>query len=321
MHKNTKNIAHIECGLPNFFTGKETAIVYEDKIIFGPIRAKSFQTAPQHIVRVFSISLSKIPAMKEDNTDQIKQLKEEVIMTFGGSLDSPIDYEALAEAIKGKTKLPVSATTLKRVFGYIKSSNAPSGATLGILARYCGYAGWADWCAKHGLEAGNKKREKANAGKMRIAVISAASLLIAAVALTLILSKPQASNKTEEQPAAISKPPAFEETDSEILRYQELLKYCTDAAAVKCDSVRSRRDRMTMDEYYQFAMQEYSRILNNMRSLSEQCTEDAFKGNDTLQRMYAAQIFSACREVCLPLWIEAHTEYQDSLQASIKSYP
>ena len=248
--------------------------------------------------------------MKEDNTDQIKRLKEEVIRTFGGSLDSPMDYEALAEEIKGRTKLPVSATTLKRVFGYIKSSNAPSGATLGILARYCGYTGWADWCAKHGFEAGNKKREKANAGKMRIAVISAASLLIAAVALTLILSKPQASNKTEEQPAAISKPPAFEETDSEILRYQELLKYCTDAAAV-----------MTMDEYYQFAMQEYSRILNDIRSLSEQCTEDAFKGNDTLQRMYAAQIFSACREVCLPLWLEAHTEYQDSLQASIKSYP
>ena len=76
-----------------------------------------------------------------------------------------------------------------------------------------------------------------------------------------------------------------------------------------------------MDEYYQFAMQEYSRILNDIRSLSEQCTENAFKGNDTLQRMYAAQIFSACREVCLPLWIEAHIEYQDSLLASIKSYP
>ena len=217
--------------------------------------------------------------MKEDNTDQIKQLKEEVIMTFGGSLDSPMDYEALAEEIKGRTKLPVSATTLKRVFGYIKSSNAPSGATLGILARYCGYVGWADWCAKHGFEAGNKKREKANAGKMRIAVISAASLLIAAVALTLILSKPQTSNKAAEQPATISEPPAFEETDSETLRYHELLKYCTDAAAAKCDSVRSRRDTMTMNEYYQFAMQEYSRILNDIRSLSEQCTEDAFKGN------------------------------------------
>ena len=183
-----------------------------------------------------------------------------------------------------------------------------SGATLGILARYCGYVGWADWCAKHGFEAGNKKREKANAGKMRIAVISAASLLIAAVALTLILSKPQTSNKAAEQPATISEPPAFEETDSETLRYHELLKYCTDAAAAKCDSVR-------------FAMQEYSRILNDIRSLSEQCTEDAFKGNDTLQRMYAAQIFSACREVCLPLWIEAHTEYQDSLQAMIDSMP
>ena len=126
--------------------------------------------------------------------------------------------------------------------------------------------------------------------------------------------RPWAENPTAEQPAAISEPPAFEETDGETLRYHELLKYCTDAAAVKCDSVRSRREGMTMDEYYRFAM-------HDMRDMAEQCATDAFKDNDTLRRMYSAQIFSTCREVCLPLWIEAQTEYQDSLQAMIDSMP
>ena len=143
---------------------------------------------------------------------------------------------------------------------------------------------------------------------MSITSISAAALLIAA----LLVWRPWAENttteqpaaiSTAEQPAAISEPPAFEETDGETLRYHELLKYCTDAAAVKCDSVRSRREGMTMDEYYRFAMQEYSRILDDMRDMAEQCAADAFKGNDTLQRM------------------EAQTEYQDSLQAMIDSMP
>ena len=74
-----------------------------------------------------------------------------------------------------------------------------------------------------------------------------------------------------------------------------------------------------MDEYYRFAMQEYSRILDDMRDMAEQCAADAFKNNDTLRHMYSAQIFSTCREVCLPLWIEAQTEYQDSLHTRIAS--
>ena len=76
-----------------------------------------------------------------------------------------------------------------------------------------------------------------------------------------------------------------------------------------------------MDEYYRFAMQEYSRILDDMRDMAEQCATDAFKDNDTLQRMYSAQIFNACREICMPVWTEAQTEYQDSLQAMIDSMP
>lgn len=261
--------------------------------------------------------------MKSNSTERIEQirlLKEETVRVFGKSLDSPTDYDVLTAEILEKTGKPVSATTLKRVFGYIKTDNNPSGATLGILAQYCGYAGWADWCSRH--KAGtDRTAEKGKIRKIRPAAISATVLLVAAAAVVLVLWMPWLKDLPEEQPAAISEPPVFEETDSRTLRYQELLKYCTDAAAVKCDSIRSNRERMTLDEYYKFAMQEYSRILNDMRSLSEQCTEDAFKGNDTLQRMYAAQIFSACREICLPLWIEAQTEYQDSLQASIKSHP
>ena len=83
--------------------------------------------------------------MKSDSTEQIRLLKEETVRIFGKSLDSPTDYDALAAEILEKTGKSISSTTLKRVFGYIKNGNAPTGATLGLLARYCGYAGWAYW--------------------------------------------------------------------------------------------------------------------------------------------------------------------------------
>ena len=156
--------------------------------------------------------------MKSDSTEQIRLLKEETVRIFGKSLDSPTDYDALAAEILEKTDKSISSTTLKRVFGYIKNGNAPTGATLGLLARYCGYAGWADWCAKHGAGTGtNGETGMSRARKVSITSISAAALLIAA----LLVWRPWAENTTAEQPAAISEPPAFEETDGETLRYQK----------------------------------------------------------------------------------------------------
>lgn len=141
--------------------------------------------------------------MKIDSTEQIRLLKEETVRIFGKSLDSPTDYDALAAEILEKTGKSISSTTLKRVFGYIKSGNAPTGATLGLLARYCGYAGLADWCAKHGAGTGtNGETGRSRARKVSIASISAAVLLIAA----LLVWRPWAENTTAEQPAAISEP-------------------------------------------------------------------------------------------------------------------
>ena len=75
-----------------------------------------------------------------------------------------MDYDSLASAIQEKTGTPISSTTLKRVFGYVKADSKPSKATLGILARYCGHAGWEDWCGQQEKE-GEKNKGR---GKGRI---------------------------------------------------------------------------------------------------------------------------------------------------------
>lgn len=177
-----------------------------------------------------------------------------------------MDYDSLASAIQEKTGTPISSTTLKRVFGYVKADSKPSKATLGILARYCGYAGWEDWCGQQEKE-GKKNKGR---GKGRIYIISASLLsIIAAIAAIWSISYDSTDRKEPEGPK-------FTKSDSFESRYEELMKYCISQAAEMCDSVRAHKDNMDKDEYFAFANEQYSKILERMRVLSTQYASEAF---------------------------------------------
>ena len=85
--------------------------------------------------------------MATQNDSEITRLKEAVAGTFGKTLDSPTDFDALALSIQGKTGEYISPTTLKRLFGYVKPATIPRTSTLSVLARYVGKAGWSDFSA------------------------------------------------------------------------------------------------------------------------------------------------------------------------------
>lgn len=86
--------------------------------------------------------------MATQNDSEITRLKEAVAGTFGKTLDSPADFDALALSIQGKTGECISPTTLKRLFGYVKPATVPRTSTLSVLARYVGKAGWSDFSAQ-----------------------------------------------------------------------------------------------------------------------------------------------------------------------------
>ena len=238
-----------------------------------------------------------------NNSSCVEKLKKAVVQTFGCSLDSPMDYDSLASAIQEKTGTPISSTTLKRVFGYVNADSKPSKATLGILARYCGYAGWEDWCGQQEKE-GEKNKGR---GKGRIYIISASLLsIIAAIAAIWSISYDSTDRKVPEGPK-------FTKSDSFEFRYEELMKYCVSQAAEMCDSVRAHKDNMDKDEYFAFANEQYSKILDRMRVLSTKYASEAFEDNDSLRLAYGAMIFNACRETCLPLYMEAYREYYNTV--------
>jgi len=77
-----------------------------------------------------------------DEQIYIDKLKENLQSKIGRELESPADYDILANEVKKVTREFISPTTIKRIFGYIHSDSTPRTSSLGILARYLGFKGW-----------------------------------------------------------------------------------------------------------------------------------------------------------------------------------
>ena len=74
------------------------------------------------------------------NTAAIANLRREIETAVNRRLATPKDFDVLREMIFSRLHILVSATTLKRIWGYIDDNVSTRRGTLDILARYVGYA-------------------------------------------------------------------------------------------------------------------------------------------------------------------------------------
>lgn len=72
------------------------------------------------------------------STPEIEELKKYIQKKFGKQLKTTTDFEEFSLHI-GKADSSVSASTLKRLFGYVGDSHKPRVQTLNLLAKYIGY--------------------------------------------------------------------------------------------------------------------------------------------------------------------------------------
>lgn len=77
-----------------------------------------------------------------------ESLKSAVLDVSGLTTIVTADCKKLERLVFQKTKLQVSETTLKRVFGFVYCKFNPSMYTINSLAKYCDYLGWEDFCAR-----------------------------------------------------------------------------------------------------------------------------------------------------------------------------
>lgn len=72
----------------------------------------------------------------------IEALRHDIEDKFDYSFKSATDFDKLERIIKEHSKDTLNASTLKRVWGYSKSSSKPRRTTLTILARIIGFRDW-----------------------------------------------------------------------------------------------------------------------------------------------------------------------------------
>ena len=88
-----------------------------------------------------------------ENEFCIEKLKQMLKSQFGRDMETPADFSDLSDDIRDKLKCStMSATTLKRLFGYIKYDKDISLSSLSLLARYLGYSGWNAFCMNYKSE-------------------------------------------------------------------------------------------------------------------------------------------------------------------------
>ena len=80
-------------------------------------------------------------------------MKEKILINrieeiTGEKYDSPKDFARLSDLIHAKTGERISSSTLKRLWGYVRSDTEPRTYTLDVLARFVGYKDFDDFLAK-----------------------------------------------------------------------------------------------------------------------------------------------------------------------------
>jgi len=84
----------------------------------------------------------------ETQQQDISALCQALEKKAGRRMHTSKDFENLAAGIFEQTHELVSASTLKRLWGYLAEGVTPRRSTLDILSRYLGFEGWDDFCER-----------------------------------------------------------------------------------------------------------------------------------------------------------------------------
>ncbi|MBO8465135.1 MAG: hypothetical protein IAB93_03955 [Bacteroidetes bacterium] len=238
--------------------------------------------------------------------EQIECLKNEVCKKFGRTVEVSSDFSALSLSIQETTSESVSPSTLKRIFGYVKYGAEPSVATLSILSRYVGYAGWSDFCEKRTGE--DSKVQGRTGRRLPIWMIALFSTVaMAAACVVIIVLKPRdvpkldslAGRKDTLVVLSEGDPVEIPVKDPVQIKYDSVLCKCLSESKIQCDTVLAQYGKMDIVDYWHYVNKEYSRIVfTDIKKLVEEEVGKTFP-DEVECEIYGSEIFSKCRDYCV----------------------
>ncbi|MBQ0122843.1 MAG: hypothetical protein KBS38_04420 [Bacteroidales bacterium] len=82
----------------------------------------------------------------DNHIPELNSLLTEVERKYGRRVATSTDFESLSAEIERMNGDLISASTLKRLWGYVNSNPTPRGSTLDILCRYIGERNFNEFC-------------------------------------------------------------------------------------------------------------------------------------------------------------------------------
>src|SRR5688572_10744344 len=105
------------------------------------------------------------------------------------------DFEALSERIFKETKVSLSVSTLKRLWGKIRYEGTPNVATLNTLAQFAGYENWRAFISNGFNQSSNgattKERKPVAIAKIRNGILVTIAVGIVAALFWLMQNRPK----------------------------------------------------------------------------------------------------------------------------------
>lgn len=105
------------------------------------------------------------------------------------------DFEALSERIFKETKVSLSVSTLKRLWGKIRYEGTPNVATLNALAQFAGYENWRAFISNGFTQSSNgattKEKKPIAFSKIRNGILAIIAVGIVAVLIGLMQNRPK----------------------------------------------------------------------------------------------------------------------------------
>ena len=223
--------------------------------------------------------------MLQSREGHIENLKKEVGLKFGRTIESSADFDSLSIDIGKNISETVSPSTLKRVFGYVKYDAEPRASTLSILARYVGYSGWSDFCRNYTpSEARNGivykgMQTRIRKLKMLVSFLSAACIILASACVVLAVRLDKAMTPDRNTVESVPERTIREMEDA---RYQEIRSDCIMKVKHLTDSVMALRGKLPLYRYVEICDSAYFHIaFDYMKPYINRTISEAFPDNDT----------------------------------------
>ena len=258
--------------------------------------------------------------MLKDRKRHIENLKREIGLKFGRTIESAADFDALSISIRDSTSETISPSTLKRIFGYVKYDAEPSATTLSILSRYVGYTGWSDFCRNYipsetGCGLIHKSiRTKILKQKRMILFLTIACIVLSVscillpvrldTAMTAYRNAVSDSTVTVIRDTVFVAAPYPAKTQAEINeeKYQRIRQDCIMKVRHMTDSVMALRSSLPLYRYVEKCDSAYFHIaFDYMKPYIIRKMAAAFPDNDTLRTVHGNALFIECRDQAMVL--------------------